>query len=64
MNEKKLTPAQAVSILANGGITVSEKEAEKILELVYYLAEMSIKQILNSDESEQARDSGQSSKYH
>ncbi|MBC9930120.1 hypothetical protein [Chitinophaga qingshengii] len=50
MKDKKLTPKQAVAILANEGITVSEEDAEKILELIYYLAEISIKQVLNSDE--------------
>jgi len=52
MNDKKLTPKQAITILANEGITVSEGNAEKILELVYYLAEISIQQVLNSEESD------------
>lgn len=52
MSDKKLTPKQAVAILANGGITVSGEDAEKIIELVYYLAEISIQQVLNSDESD------------
>jgi hypothetical protein len=50
MIDKKLTPKQVVTILANGGMAVSEEDAEKILELVYYLAEISIQQVLNSEE--------------
>jgi len=50
MGMSKLTPKQAVSILANEGITVSEEEAEKILEFIYFLAEITIAQILNSKE--------------
>lgn len=50
MGTSELTPKQAVSILANEGITVSEEEAEKILEFIYFFAEITIAQILNSKE--------------
>lgn len=52
MSENKLTPKQAVSILANQGITVSEDDAQKILEFIYSLAEMTIEQILNSNSTD------------
>lgn len=46
----KLTPKQAMSLLAKEGIVVSEDEARQILELIDFLAELTIKQILIENE--------------
>jgi hypothetical protein len=49
-SKKKLTPNEAISLLANDGITVSKEEAEKIIEFIYSLAEIAIRQVLNPNE--------------
>lgn len=46
----KLTASQAILLLAKQGISVSEKEAEEIVECINYLAEITIQQILNSSD--------------
>jgi hypothetical protein len=49
-SKKNLTPNEAISLLANDGITVSKEEAEKIIEFIYSLAEIAIRQVLKPNE--------------
>jgi hypothetical protein len=42
--KQKITAAQAVEILKEDGREVSEKEVEKILELMYFLAKLIVNQ--------------------
>ncbi|MBO9731515.1 MAG: hypothetical protein J7623_22935 [Chitinophaga sp.] len=53
-NNDKLTPPQVISILANEGIKISEDEAEKIIEIVYFLTEITMEQILKSNDLNQS----------
>jgi len=46
----KLTASQAILLLAKNGVTVSETEATSIVEMINFLAEITIKQILDSGE--------------
>lgn len=48
IRKSKLTASEAISLLAKHGISVSEKEADQIVECINYLAEIAIQQILNS----------------
>lgn len=49
-SKQKMTGAQAILILAKHGITVTIEEANQIVELINFLAEVTIKQILSSSE--------------
>jgi len=40
----KITPAKAVKLLAKQGIKMDENEAEKVLELMYFLAKLIVNQ--------------------
>ena len=42
--KRKVTPAQAVKILEKQGIKMDEKEVEKVLELMYFLAKLIVNQ--------------------
>jgi len=45
LSEKRnVTPQQAVKILEQNGLKISEKEAENILELMYFLAKLIVNQ--------------------
>ncbi len=44
IENKKITPAIAVKILKENGIEIAEKEAEKVLELIYFLAKLIVNQ--------------------
>ena len=47
-SEKRgITPKQAMSILREQGVTVDEKQAEKILEMMYFFAKLVVGQQLN-----------------
>lgn len=45
VNEKRnITPQKAVEILCKSGINISEKEAEKVLDFMYFLAKLVVDQ--------------------
>ena len=45
LSEKRnVTPQQAVKILEQSGLKISEKEAEEILDLMYFLAKLIVNQ--------------------
>ncbi|MGK9118260.1 hypothetical protein [Olivibacter jilunii] len=46
--KRSIAPNQAIKILEKSGLKVSEKEAEDILEIMYFLAKLLFKQNLNS----------------
>jgi sorbitol-specific phosphotransferase system component IIBC len=45
--KRNVTTAKAIAILKQNGREVSEKEAEKILELMYFLAKLIVNQNVN-----------------
>jgi len=45
---RNISSNQAIKILEKSGLKVSEKEAEDILDLMYFLAKLLVKQNLNS----------------
>ncbi|WP_156088729.1 hypothetical protein [Mucilaginibacter pedocola] len=47
-NNKMLAPEVAVQLLARNGINISADEAKKVLELLYFLVNLSIDQIVNT----------------
>lgn len=49
-DKSKLTASQAILLLAKQVVSVSEREAEEIVECVNCLAEITIQQILNSSD--------------
>jgi len=42
--KRNITPEQAIAILKKNGREVNEKEAEKILEFLYFLAKLIVNQ--------------------
>jgi len=42
--KRKVTPSQVVKILEKQGIKMDEKEAEKVLEIMYFLAKLIVNQ--------------------
>ena len=44
---KNITPQQAVKILEQSGLKVSEKDAEIILDFLYFLGKLSVNQYIN-----------------
>ena len=45
LSEKRnVTPQQALKILEQNGVKISEKEAENVLELMYFLAKLIVNQ--------------------
>lgn len=49
-NKGKLTSSEAVLILAKQGVSVSEEEANQIVDFTNFLAEITIEQILKTSE--------------
>lgn len=48
LSEKRnITPQQAVKILEQSGVKISEKDAEKVLDLMYFLAKLIVNQNFN-----------------
>jgi len=45
---KNITPQQAVKILEQSGLKVSEKDAEIILDFLYFLGKLSVNQYVKS----------------
>ncbi len=49
LSEKRnVTPQQAVKILEQNGLKISEKEAEEILDFMYFLGKLSVDRYINS----------------
>ena len=42
--KRNITPAKAVEILKRNGQQITEKEAEKVLDLMYFLAKLIVNQ--------------------
>jgi len=42
--QRKITAAQAVKMLAESGREITEQEAEKVLDLLYFLSELIVAQ--------------------
>jgi len=43
-DKRKIKAADAVKILGNNGIDISEKDAEKILDFLYFLGKLTVDQ--------------------
>jgi len=48
VEKRGVTSEKAIKILHENGIEVSEKEAEKILEFLYFLAKLTVNQYINN----------------
>lgn len=46
--KRNITPRQTVELLHKKGINITEKEAEKILDLLYFLANLIVQQNFKS----------------
>jgi len=46
--KRKVTPQKAVEILSKNGIKIDEKEAEKVLEMMYFFAKLIVNQNFKS----------------
>ena len=47
LSEKRnVTPQQAVKILEQSGLKISEKEAEEILDFLYFLGKLTVNQLI------------------
>ncbi|TFF36150.1 hypothetical protein [Mucilaginibacter psychrotolerans] len=49
--KRNVTPAQAVRVLSENGLHVSEKEAEKILDFLYFLGKLTVNQYIKDNSS-------------
>ena len=47
--KKNISPAQAVRILSENGIQIGEKEAEKILEFLYFLGKLTVSKYIKDN---------------
>ena len=45
--KRGITPEKAIKQLRSNGIEVNEKEAEEILDFLYFLAKLTVKQYVN-----------------
>ncbi len=50
--KRKITTAEAVRSLHENGIEASEKDAEIILDFLYFLAKLTVNQYFNSDDNQ------------
>jgi len=46
--KRNITPEMAVKMLQQNGIKINEKEAEKVLEIIYFLAKLIVNQSFKS----------------
>ena len=44
--KKNISPAQAVKVLRDNGVDITEKDAEKILDLLYFLGKLTVDQYI------------------
>jgi len=47
--KRKITPEQAIKILRKNGIEATEKDAEIILDFLYFLAKLTVNQYFNGE---------------
>jgi hypothetical protein len=50
-NRKELTPEKSIEILQKNGTHLSRKEAEKVIEFIYELANLAITKYLDDEDS-------------
>jgi hypothetical protein len=48
---RSVTPEKAKKILFDNGLEVNEKEAEEILEFLYFLAKLSVNHYVNTEDN-------------
>jgi hypothetical protein len=46
--KRSVTTAQAIKMLADEGLEIKEKEAEEILDLLYFLGKLTVNQLVNN----------------
>lgn len=44
--KRKITVAQAIKVLGSKGVTIDEKEAETILDFLYFLGKLTVNQYI------------------
>jgi hypothetical protein len=44
IEKRNINPQQAIEILKKSGVEISEEEAEKVLDVLYFLAELIVEQ--------------------
>ncbi len=49
--KRNVTPQQAIKILERNGLKISEKEAEEILDFLYFLGKLTVNQYFNKDKN-------------
>jgi hypothetical protein len=49
LEKRNITPEQAVRVLRKNGIEVSEKDARKILDFMYIIAKLAIREHFSED---------------
>lgn len=52
LKKRKVTTAETVKSLGENGIKVSEKDAEIILDFLYFLAKLTVNQYFNKDKKQ------------
>ena len=50
-DNRSITPEKAQKILLQNGVEVNEKEAEEILEFLYFLAKLTVNQYVNNKDN-------------
>ncbi|MES2267914.1 MAG: hypothetical protein V4520_14225 [Bacteroidota bacterium] len=50
--KKNISPAQAVKVLRAKGVNITEKDAEKILDFLYFLGKLTVNQYLKDNSPE------------
>ena len=49
---RNITPQQAVKILEQNGVKISEKEAAEILDFLYFLGKLTVNQYFKNDKKQ------------
>ena len=50
--KKNISPAQAVKVLRDNGVDITEKDAEKILDFLYFLGKLTVNQYVKDNSPE------------
>jgi hypothetical protein len=51
-DKRNITPQQAMKILEQNGLKISEKEAAEILDFLYFLGKLTVNQYFNKDKKQ------------
>lgn len=51
-DKRNITPQQAMKILEQNGLKISEKEAAEILDFLYFLGKLTVNQYFNNDKKQ------------